>query len=559
MARAKTSTSHHATNDDDMQRVIVASARRRALAGASGTLLVVVGAIVGCSLLVDGDSDQCSNDADCARMFPGKACSSEHVCVVRASDDAGTDDAACWDDAGFGGLGCYRCTPTTNDQLLNACTKHAFVPFDDRARIAGFDPEHPRPALPPVDAGTDAATIDTGIADGGSDAGPPDGGPPGPPPCPPMSSLENPVVFVGSTGLLLQPTIDAVEHVSIIEEIVGSCDGLNALQPGGKQASGAVTLLRSGMAPIECTLDRAYDADLGAGGLFWDSCNPGVPQPADLGDLLGAVNPIGFIAPVGSRESAISAAAAYAVYGFGAASGVAPWVDESTLFRRNDTSANQNLTALAIELRVDRFLGIDSAGGGRMITLVANADATKLDATLGFSSSDQTDRARTTVKVLAYQHTGQRVAFHWDSEAGANDRRAVRDGHYFIWAPIHVFGRLVGGDLVGNNPELVRPPSLVRDLALYLTIRKPLPRRIDVIAALKDPEGGSSAIPYCAMTVTRRKDSGPLEPYVPPRSCGCAFEAAAPGVTPPECQRCSGDAECPAARPVCSFGFCETT
>src|SRR3954471_23815754 len=121
MARAKTAPSRHANNDVGMQRTIVA---------AMVSVLVVALAIVGCSLLVDGDSDQCSSDADCARMFPGKVCSAERVCVARASEDASADDAGCWDDAGFGGLGCYRCTPTTNDQLLNACTKHAFVPFD---------------------------------------------------------------------------------------------------------------------------------------------------------------------------------------------------------------------------------------------------------------------------------------------------------------------------------------------------------------------------------------------------------------------------------------------
>jgi hypothetical protein len=538
-----------------------------AMAAIAAVVVLVASFSGACSLLVESDADQCGNDVDCERMFPGKICSAERVCIARPKVDGGNDGAVtdtaaeCWDDAGFGGLGCYRCTPTTNDQLLNACTKHAFLPFDNAARIAGFDETNPRPTLPPIDSGIDAATDSppSDVGDGGSDAAPSDGGPPGPPACPALSSLENPVVFVGSTGLLLQPTIDALGHISIISEIVGSCDGVNALQPGGPQASGTVTLLRSGLPPLDCTLDKPYDADLGAGGLFWDSCNPAIPQPPDLADLLGAVNPIGFIAPAGSGQHVISAEAAYKVYGFGAASGVDPWIDESVLFRRNATSANQNLTALAIGLPVDRFLGIDTAGGGKMITLVSSTETAKLDRTLGFSSSDQTDKSRLIVKVLAYRHEGQRVGFHWDSEAGANDRRAVRDGHYFIWAPIHVFGQLAGGDIMGRNPELepLRPKELVRDLALYLTVRKPLPRGIDIIAALKDPTGGSSAIPYCAMSVTRRKDSGPLEPYTPPRSCGCAFEAAPPGVTPPECKPCNLDSECPSTRPVCSFGFCE--
>ncbi len=557
---------------------------------------MVTSALAACSLLVQTSAEQCSTDADCARLFPGEVCSDQRVCV-RVTSDAGPDvvdsgaadaadtldvgDADCWDEAGFGGRGCYRCAPTNNEQLLNACTSYAFAPFDDETRIGGFDPADPRPALPSPDAGTDTTpdasdasdasddgvdVSDDAVTDSGLEVGVDigiDTGPPPPPKCPALTTLQNPVVYVGSTGLLLQPTIDALADVSteisIVTKIVGSCDGVNALQPGGPRASGTVTILRSGKPAEVCTLDTPYVADLAGGGLFWDSCNPGVPQPADLGDLLGAVNPIGFIAPHGSTQEAISAAGAYKIYGFGAAAHVLPWGDESVLYRRNPSSANQNLVAIASGLPVDRFLGIDSHGGANMVTLVGNAPSAKLEATLGFSSSDQTDNARTLVKVLAYQHTDQHVGFYWDSEPSATDRRAVRDGHYFLWAPIHVFGRLVGGDFVGNNPELEphRPPDLVRDLALYLTVRKQLPRGLDIIAALKDPASGSAAIPQCAMRVTRRKDSGPLEPFTPARSCSCAFEAAPPGVTPAECHRCGKDAECPAARPVCSFGYCE--
>jgi hypothetical protein len=163
------------------------------------------------------------------------------------------------------------------------------------------------------------------------------------------------------------------------------------------------------------------------------------------------------------------------------------------------------------------------------------------------------------LRVLAYQHYEQRVGFFWDHDPSANDRRPVRDGHYFQWLTGHVFVHAPNGVVAPGDPTLaaMRPPNLLSDLVDYLTLRRPLPKMIDVFAALKDPAGGSASIPNCAMRVTRRHDGGPLEPYTPPRSCGCAFESAPPGQRPPECVACMTDAECSGKTPVCSFGYCE--
>ncbi|MGH7283167.1 MAG: hypothetical protein ACRELY_16700 [Polyangiaceae bacterium] len=35
--------------------------------------------------------------------------------------------------------GCFACTPVTNDQLEKACTDSTCLPFDDNARIPGFN------------------------------------------------------------------------------------------------------------------------------------------------------------------------------------------------------------------------------------------------------------------------------------------------------------------------------------------------------------------------------------------------------------------------------------
>ncbi|MGK3967248.1 hypothetical protein WMF38_24125 [Sorangium sp. So ce118] len=80
-------------------------------------------ALSSCSVLVEQRDQQCASDADCAR-FPGARCApGAHVCVPAGAAPPGACD---------GGGGCYGCTPTTNEQLLNACTDAACRPFDNR-------------------------------------------------------------------------------------------------------------------------------------------------------------------------------------------------------------------------------------------------------------------------------------------------------------------------------------------------------------------------------------------------------------------------------------------
>src|SRR4051794_26213390 len=49
-----------------------------------------------------------------------------------------TPASECIDPTGFGGKGCFRCAPTTNAELLSACTMSHFETFDNAARITGF-------------------------------------------------------------------------------------------------------------------------------------------------------------------------------------------------------------------------------------------------------------------------------------------------------------------------------------------------------------------------------------------------------------------------------------
>ncbi|KYF96680.1 hypothetical protein BE20_41290 [Sorangium cellulosum] len=125
------------------------SARKRSLTRRPSRALrarlcaaLALAALASCSVLVERRDRQCATDADCAR-FPGARCDpGGRVCVPADSvPPAGCD----------GDDGCYSCAPTTNEQLLNACTDAACRPFDD-ARLTNLR-DGGLPPLPEPGAG----------------------------------------------------------------------------------------------------------------------------------------------------------------------------------------------------------------------------------------------------------------------------------------------------------------------------------------------------------------------------------------------------------------------
>jgi len=473
-----------------------------------------------------------------------------------AGGDGPVDDGGCVDPTGFGGRGCYRCAPTTSDQLLAACTKSSFEPFDNKARITGFNPSMPRPVLPEggpayesFDAGT-PAVVDPG------EAGAPD-------PCPIVASApggrQNAVFVLGATGFpldVIQRAIGTQASIFYLEK--GSCDGSESIISGNvkllKETKVAYYDETTGEAK-SCTLQEDHPADLGLSGLFPETCN--TPLPIDVQDLLGPVNPVGFTAPATSKERAISGEAAYRVYGM-TPSGVAPWESEEFIFRRRPSSGNQTTISLTLGLENSAMRGRDSNGSSNMLKAMQRSSSPQK--TIGLSSSEILDVNRASMKWLAYQHFGQPVGFYPDSEATTFDRRNVRDGHYFVWIPLHVYARVPNGDIAGapNQPVVgtTRNAAAVKTLAQLMTSRIPAPNpAVDLFSAL----GKIGNVPQCAMRVTRTKEGAPLTPFKPSLSCACAFEAAVPnGVAPAGCVRCTDNTQCTdPARASCSFGFCE--
>lgn len=482
------------------------------------------------------------------------------------SGDGGGLDAGCIDPTGFGGRGCFRCTPTTNDELLNACTNATFEPFDNRARIADFDPNNPRPPL--VDGGATPPPFDAGAPASPSDAGPA----PTAPPC--DLNLPNPVMVLGATGFPMETIAKAMASAApnasatmfYLEK--GSCVGVEGMLLNNTKLQGEVVYFDSndnGSAK-KCTLQEKHPADISLSALFAESCagQNGLPAnvqlPADVEDLLGPVNPVMFATPATSVERVISAEAAYKVYGFGFASGVTPWTDENYIFRRTASSGNQQSTARTLGLPVDALRGRDSSGSSNMKKALQASDSP--NKTIGISSSEIVDVSRDVMKSLAYQHYNQHAGFYPDSDPGAFDRRNVRDGHYFMWIPLHVLVRTNAGDPVAA-PNTVLDPNgskkadrdkAVKSLAFVMVNRQEPPvKSVDLFGALKKVGN----VPQCAMRVSRAKEGAVLQPFKPSARCDCAFEAASPGVTLPECKACSDSTTCPADRPTCSFGYCE--
>jgi hypothetical protein len=514
-------------------------------------------ALAACNALLDFDSFTLTNDA-------GGTDTGTSDGSTGGTD--GGDDGGCIDPAGFGGRGCFRCAPTNNDELLRACTPSTFEPFDNAARITGFNPADPTP--------------DT------SDAGPATPGPFPPPAAgeagtslgncdavgsPAFLGRPNPIMVLGATGFPMDTVAKAMGSAATIFYLEkASCVGIaNALQNNTKLGDpGSVDVLAydgvSGAA-TKCTLTEAFSADVNLSALFAESCantsglgeNPSLP--GDVLDFLGPVNPVMLATPFTSTEKVISAEAAYKVYGF-PNSGVAPWEDENFIFRRTNTSANQQTIARTLGLPVGELRGRDSSGSSNMKNaLQTSAEPNK---TIGISSSEIVDVNRDVMKALAYQHFNQPVGFYPDSAPGATDRRNVRDGHYFLWIPLHVLAKTVAGDPVaatGNTSLDAITPKAERDaavkrLVLVMTSRQePVVKSVDYFGALKRVGN----VPQCAMKVTRAKEGAPLTPLTPSAKCGCAYEAAFPGTTPAECQACADSTTCSASRPTCSFGFCE--
>jgi hypothetical protein len=249
-----------------------------------------------------------------------------------------------------------------------------------------------------------------------------------------------------------------------------------------------------------------------------------------------------FVVPGKSRETALSAEAARAVFGVG---GSTPWTNPSLFFVRNAGTGTQQMVAHAIGVPANAFWGIDRGTASNVDALMRIiSDETLAEQAIGIISADYYDNDRDNLKALAFKAAGQSCAYLPDSTEFKKDKRNVRDGHYPIWGPVHFFTSVSDG-----------VPLSAAAQAFVSVVSVP-----NVQQSLLDAFIASSLVPGCAMQVQRSSELGPLSSYTPPFQCGCYFEASPEvnGAAPPGCTRCTTANDCTdPRRPACNLGYCE--
>lgn len=362
---------------------------------------------------------------------------------------------------------------------------------------------------------------------------------------------DKPSPIYGQGGSATKPLLSKVAAAlaaqasprTIVYAAPGACVGINGLI-GNTPLSGTASYWDTAGKEQTCTIEApGVPLDFANMGNSATSC-PGVSAlPADIGDFTGPVNAYTLIAPKASSQVSISREAAYFVFGFGDQGQAAPWVDPQNIFVRDQNSAAQLFISIATGVPAQKFKGVDTKSNSGTITAVGQSK--KPEAAIGLVSGEVADASRDTVKILAYQHTGQRCAFWPDSTATAFDKRSVRNGQYWLWAPIHFFAK------IDPQKKIVSPA--VAELIGLFTGETTLPN-VDMLAI----ETKSGNVPQCAMNVWRDGDLGEIRKQAPAAPCGCAFEKLATGTAPSSCTPCETNAQCAdSGTPTCRFGFCE--
>lgn len=492
---------------------------------------------------------------------------------VGTDDLQGGNDAAgvdlvpnCWDPSGFGGKGCYSCTPTNREQLLNACSSATCLPYDNTA--IGTLPTLPNPDFATVPSPADMGSA-TDLSD--ADLAPPPDLAPVLPAC--ASLTGGKVVYAAGSsavtlflGNIAQALENAASPLTIVYQSQGSCVGISAVvTPSTTKMTGTAIYWdpntavdpSSAAAQLKCQLEPGgVNADIGLSDVFAGTCLslPG-GLDASIKDFFGPVQVMNFVVPQNSSAQNISAEAAFLVYGFGAlAHVIAPWSDLAQIFQRNGSSGTQAMLAATIGVPKDSWYGKSFSGSGAIRDALVAAGGMGqgvASKTIGILSSDVADAVRTNLRILAFQDYNQRCGFYPDSSVTSKDKVNVRDGHYPNFGPLHM--------LTHVNTNGI-PTSAEASTVLNAITGVAAPDGVDII----DLYAKRSMIPLCAMKVTRDADGGEIKPFAPSQSCSCYYTERATGlVPPPNCTVCDRSSDCPASAPNCNKfasqtkGYCE--
>jgi hypothetical protein len=364
---------------------------------------------------------------------------------------------------------------------------------------------------------------------------------------PDCADLPAPVYGLGANAVkpllkrLAQGLANATDPETIVYQSPGQCVGINGLLAGTK-ITGTATYWDDAGTELTCTLPiTGVDVDFAAMNSTAALC-PGVGAlPDDIGTFLGPIQSFDFIVPKASSQTSISAAAVYFVYGFGAQGEAEPWTDESQIFKRDANSGPALFTALAVGVPVEQLKGVDAVSNANTVTLVSTAPDP--ERAIGIVAGEVAAANTDVITSLAYQHFDQECGYYPNSSETSTDKRNIRDGHYWLWSPIHFFAKVDESGV----PEV---PGAARLLGYFDGSVTP-PANIDLL----ELQILAGTVPECAMTVRRDGELGDLQSYLPDEPCGCYFESVATGES--SCAVCDTNDDCDAAAPSCRFGFCE--
>ncbi len=485
-----------------------------------GLTAAALAALSSCSALVDRGVVQCRTDADCLGFEGYPRCGAQGVCVY----------------SGLGPPGCFLGTPRTQAEFSNACTAAQCLPFDNCTRLGLCQSGTALNALvPPADLGATPALVNAQ-----------------PVPTINCADLSRNVIYsTGSTNFL--PLLQAVAPLLaagappyvVVFQPQTSCRGVASMFDADPTRriirdipNNWAFFFDAQGTKHSCRLSpEGNTVDVGESDIYSRTC--GYEPRAGVADYLGPIQAINFVVPAASPERVISAEAAHLLFGAGGNQGnVQPWIDPRYYFVRSAGTGTIQLTSRAINVPPTSWWGIDRLSSDNLRDSMEVVDPMVVERAIGVLSSDFADKARANLRTLMFQSTGQACGYLPDSTPTANDKANVRDGHYPIWGPIHLFAATTNGVPSAAADALVRRFSVPR-------LEQPL---IDAIVA-------SGYIPACAMRVRRDQEMGPIASYQPQFGCGCYYESRATGRS--SCATCANAADCPAGRPACNYGFCE--
>jgi ABC-type phosphate transport system substrate-binding protein len=310
-------------------------------------------------------------------------------------------------------------------------------------------------------------------------------------------------------------------------------------------------------APAACDIPANTHLDVALSDVFGTSCAGVSTLPATLKDTFGPVQAMSFVIPrsLPSFQQAITAEEAYFVFGFGGSAGMAsPWLDATATLThqhiRNQGSGTQQMTGRAALIPGDyinqgKMKGTNEGGTSGVIS---KTSADTDPSAIGILGAADYDLHRDALRQLAFKATGQWFAYYADSTPTSFDKRNVRDGHYWIWGPVHMLAWMNGTNFARPNAKV-----FLDYISGATTLPPPTTGTAPPITKVLIQ---SHVIPTCAMHVQRSIEVGPLSKYTDIAPCDCYFEQVATGTT--ACTSCSlaDGTACPGGG-VCRRGFCE--